>query len=178
MLRWTLLILAGLVAIVGAAGLIGLALPKGHRASRTVTLAAAPAVVFGAISEFARYPDWRPDVKKIAVEGAGIGALVREENSTGPIPYRVEVLQPPSRLVMRIADPNLPFGGTWTYELRAEGTGTSLTLTEDGEVYNPIFRVMQKLFFSPYKTIDTYLENLRKRTDGGPGSEKHSKSWG
>ena len=64
---------------------------------------------------------------------------------------------------MRIADPSLPFGGTWTYELRAEGSGTSLTLTEDGEVYNPIFRVMQKFFFSPYKTIDTYLENLKKR---------------
>ncbi len=163
MLRWTLWILAGLVAIAGGVVLAGLALPKGHRASRTVTLAAAPTVVFGAISDFARYPDWRADVKKIAVEGAGIGALVREENSTGTIPYRVEVLQPPSRLVMRIADPNLPFGGTWTYELRAEGTGTSLTLTEEGEVYNPIFRVMQKLLFSPYKTIDTYLENLRRQ---------------
>ena len=163
MLRWTLWILASLVALVGIAFLIGLALPKGHRASRTVTLAAAPAVVFGAISDFARYPDWRSDVKKIDVQGTGVGAVVREENSTGTIPYRVEALQPPSRLVMRIADPRLPFGGTWTYELRPEGAGTSLTLTEDGEVYNPIFRVMQKFFFSPYKTIDTFLENLGKR---------------
>jgi uncharacterized protein YndB with AHSA1/START domain len=163
MLRWTLWILAGLVAVVGLVGLIGLALPKGHRASRTITLAAAPSVVFATISDFARYPDWRSDVKKIAVEGAGVGALVREENSTGTIPFRVEVLQPPSRVVMRIADPNLPFGGSWTYDLRAEGSGTSLTLTEDGEVYNPVFRFMQKFFFSPYKTIDTYLENLKKK---------------
>ena len=167
MLRWTLWILAGLTSIVVLTAIIGLLLPKGHRASRTVTLAAAPAVVFDAVSDFARYPDWRADVKKIAVEGAGAGALVREENSTGTIPYRVEVLQPPSRLVMRIADPNLPFGGTWTYELRPEGAGTSLTLTEDGEVYNPIFRVMQKFFFSPYKTIDTYIDDLKRRIGGG-----------
>ena len=163
MLRWTLGILASLVAVVGVVGLIGLALPKGHRASRTITLPAAPSVVFAAISDFARYPDWRSDVKKIAVEGAGVGALVREENSTGTIPFRVEVLKPPSRLVMRIADPSLPFGGSWTYDLRAEGSGTSLTLTEDGEVYNPVLRFMQKFFFSPYKTIDRYFENLRTK---------------
>src|SRR5262245_18320296 len=114
MLRWTLWILAGLVALVGVAWLIGLALPKGHRASRTITLSAAPAIVFATISEFARYSEWRSGVRKISVVGAGVGALVREQNSSGTIPYRVEVLEPPSRLVMRIADSNLPFGGTRT----------------------------------------------------------------
>jgi hypothetical protein len=64
---------------------------------------------------------------------------------------------------MRIADPKLPFGGTWTYELEPVAGGTSVTLTEDGEVYNPLFRVMQKLFFSPYRTIDTFLANLKGR---------------
>jgi hypothetical protein len=64
---------------------------------------------------------------------------------------------------MRIADQKLPFGGTWTYELEPSAGGTSVTLTEDGEVYNPLFRVMQKLFFSPYKTIDTFLGNLKER---------------
>lgn len=164
MLRWILGIVIGLVAVVGLTGLVGFALPKGHRASRTVNLNADSAVVFAAISEFKRYPEWRPDVKKIEVEGSGgQGSLVREDNKMGTIPYRVEVLQSPSRMVMRIADPKLPFGGTWTYELRAHGNGTTLTLTEDGEVYNPIFRVMQKFFFSPYKTLDTYLANLEKR---------------
>ncbi len=53
-------------------------------------------------------------------------------------------------MVLRIADPSLPFSGTWTYEIKPTGTGRELTLTEDGEVGNPIFRVMQKVFFSPY----------------------------
>jgi len=164
MTRWILGIVIGLVAIVGLAWIVGLTLPKRHRASRTVTFAAAPAVVFAAISDFRRYPEWRSDVKQIAVEGdGGQGSLVREENKTGTIPYRVEVLAPPSRLVMRIADQKLPFGGTWTYELEPAAGGTSVTLTEDGEVYNPLFRVMQKLFFSPYRTIDTFLANLKER---------------
>jgi hypothetical protein len=163
MLRWTLGIIIGLIAIVGLAWIVGLMLPKGHRASRTIALAASPETVFAAITDFKRYPDWRSDVKTIEVEGSGQGALVREENKNGTIPYRIEALVPPSRLVMRIADPKLPFGGTWTYELQAAGNGTSLTLTEDGEVYNPIFRVMQKLFFSPFKTIDTFLDSLKRR---------------
>jgi len=137
--------------------------PKQHQASRTITLAAAPVVVFAAIADFKRYPEWRPDVKTIEVEGDGSqGSLVREKNKHGTIPFRIEVLAPPRRMVMRIADPKLPFGGTWTYDLQPAGNGTSLTLTEDGEVYNPIFRVMQKLFFSPYKTIDTFLDNLKR----------------
>lgn len=163
MTRWILGIVIGVVAIIGLAWIVGLMLPKGHRASRTITLAASPETVFAAITDFKRYPDWRSDVKKIEIEGSGQGALVREENRTATIPYRIEVLAPVSRLVMRIADPKLPFGGTWTYELQAAGNGTSLTLTEDGEVYNPIFRVLQKVFFSPYKTIDTFLDNLKRR---------------
>ena len=139
-------------------------LPKGHRASRTATLAAAPAVVFGVITDFARAPEWRRDLKQVEiVPDDGRGRIVREHGKQGVVPYRVEVLEPPARLVMRIADPSLPYGGAWTYELRPAGAGTEITITEDGQVFNPIFRVMQKLFFSPYATIDAYLDDLRKR---------------
>jgi len=163
MLRWTLWILAGLVGLVGLAAIVGLLLPKGHRASRTVTLAATPERVFAIVTDFGRYPSWRSDVRRVTVDGSGgLRTLVREENTSGTIPYRVEVFDAPSRLVMRIADPSLPFGGTWTYELSPSAGGTTLTLTEDGEVYNPLFRVMQKFFFSPYKTIDTFLANLAR----------------
>jgi uncharacterized protein YndB with AHSA1/START domain len=144
--------------------LAGLAISRTHRASRTTTLAAPPEGVFAVVSDFIRYPEWRSDVKSMVVDGqGGVGTMVYEEGPHGPIPYRVEAHEPPSRLVLRIADPALPFSGTWTYELRPSGSGTELTLTEDGEVANPIFRVMQKLFFSPYDTIDTYLDDLVKR---------------
>lgn len=164
MLKWTLIVVVALVAFVAIAACIGMLLPKGHRASRTATLAAPPAVVFGVITDFARAPEWRRDVAQVDVmPDDGRGRMIREHGSNGVVPYRVEVFDPPSRLVMRIADPSLPYGGSWTYELQPDGSGTSLTLTEDGEVYNPIFRFMQKVFFSPYASIDAYIQNLRKR---------------
>ena len=164
MLKWALITFLALVAVVLVVAVIGVLLPKGHRASRTATLAAPPAVVFGVITDFARAPEWRRDVTQVDVmPDDGRGRMIREHGSQGVVPYRVEVFEPPSRLVMRIADPSLPYGGSWTYELRPNGAGTSLTITEDGEVYNPIFRFMQKVFFSPYASLDAYIENLKKR---------------
>jgi len=164
MLKWTLIVVISLISLSAFAGLVGSMLPKGHRASRTTTIGAAPAVVFGVITDFARAPEWRRDLKRVEiVADDGRGRIVREHGKQGIVPYRVEALDPPTRLVMRIADPKLPYGGSWTYELRAAGAGTEITITENGEVFNPIFRVMQKLFFSPYASIDAYLEDLRKR---------------
>lgn len=74
--------------------------------------------------------------------------------------YEVVTFEPHTRIVTRIADPSLPFGGTWTFDLQPSGTGTALTITERVEVYNVFFRSMQKFFFSPYKTIDTYQADL------------------
>lgn len=51
------------------------------------------------------------------------------------ISYRVTESVPPRRLVTRIAEHNLQFSGTWTYELGPDGPGTRLTITERGEVY-------------------------------------------
>jgi len=64
----------------------------------------------------------------------------------------------------RIADTELAFGGSWTYELARTPTGgTSLSITEDGEVYNPIFRFMSKFFFSPVATIEKVQRSLAKK---------------
>jgi hypothetical protein len=91
--------------------------------------------------------------------------MFREAGKQGSILYRVEALEPPSRLVTRIADPALPFGGTWTFELMPKDGGTALTITEDGEVYNPIFRFMSKVFFSQTATMEAYLTSLKKRLE-------------
>lgn len=164
MMKWILLVIGGLAALGAVTAAVGYVLPKGHKASRTQTYGAPPDAVFGAITEVRRYPEWRSDVKQIEVlPDDGKGLLFREKGGNGDVLFRFESMERPRRLVTRIADPSLPFGGTWTYELQPSGAGTALTITEDGEVYNPIFRVMQKLFFSPYKTIDTYQADLKKR---------------
>ena len=63
-----------------------------------------------------------------------------------------------------IADKELPFGGTWDYRLEPAGTGSRITITENGEVYNPIFRFVSRYFMGHTATIDKYLTALARRT--------------
>jgi uncharacterized protein YndB with AHSA1/START domain len=164
-LKWMLYVVLGLGGLVGLTALVGLTLPKGHRASKTTTYAAAPAVVFDVIADVGRAAEWRSDLQRVELLPEDGGKrMFREHGKQGAITYRVEVSTPPTRIVFRIADASLAFGGTWTHDVRPTPSGgTELTTTEDGEVYNPIFRVMSKIFFSPTATIEAYHAALRAR---------------
>jgi uncharacterized protein YndB with AHSA1/START domain len=140
---------------------IGYALPVRHRASRAAQFSAGPASLFAAISNVASYPTWRGDVSRVELVPNGAGPTrFREIGRNGTILYEVERTEPGRLLVTRIADPSLPFGGTWTYELAPADAGTSLRITEDGEVRNPIFRFVSRFIMGHTANIDRYLADL------------------
>jgi Polyketide cyclase / dehydrase and lipid transport len=157
--------IVGIVGLVVLVCIVGFLLPKQHEAYKSEVFRAAPPKVFEVISDFLKYPQWRTDVTSVDVTPAanGQGPLVTEHSKNGVIPYRIEVIEPPSKLVMRIADSSLPFGGTWTFEITPNDSGSDVTITERGEIYNPIFRVMGKIFMSPTASIETYLADLKRR---------------
>jgi hypothetical protein len=68
--------------------------------------------------------------------------------------------------VSRIADPNLPFGGTWTFEITPAPGGARLRITEDGEIYNPLFRFMARFIFGYEGTINGYLSAQERAAHG------------
>lgn len=143
---------------------VGWSLPVRHRASRQATFVASPAALYAAIATPEDFPAWRSKVKSVEVLPSGDGlSRYRETGSDGTILYAVEEALPERRLVTRIADKSLPFGGSWTYALAQAGSGTTLRITEDGEVYNVIFRVMSRFVFGHHASIDTYLRDLAKR---------------
>jgi carbon monoxide dehydrogenase subunit G len=156
-------ILIVVAAIVVLAILAGLAVSKTHRASRTIVLPAAPDAVFAAIADFGKHAEWRKGVKKIDLSGPmAVGTIITEDGSNGPMSYRIDVLTPPTKLVTRITG-SRQFGGTWTYDLKPSGAGTELTLTEDGEIYNPIFRLVARFIMGYHATMDGYLASLKTR---------------
>jgi hypothetical protein len=75
----------------------------------------------------------------------------------------VESEVPNKRLATRIADPSLPFGGKWTYAILPAGDSTTLRITEDGEVYNPVFRFVSRFIFGHSATIEEYLRDVGRR---------------
>ncbi len=175
MIRWLVYAVLAIVGLVAVAALVGALLPRGHHASRRATYSAPPAAVFAAIADVARYPEWRGEVRSVELlPDDGQGRRFRETGPHGGVTYRVLESVPPRRFVVRIDD-RLPFGGTWTYDLGTENGLTSLTITEDGEVYNPIFRLVSK-FMSQTATIERYQAALAQRVGTGEFSTATGRS--
>ena len=160
-MRWILGIVAVLVAVVLLIYVVGLALPKAHVASVAASYTASPDTIWQLLNDPASFPQWRPGVARVELLPDERGQRGwREFGKHDAISYRVVEADAPRRLVARIADPNLPYGGTWTYELSPAGTGTRLTITERGEVYNPIFRFMSRFVIGYTGTMTDVLRAL------------------
>ncbi len=137
-----LAVLAVLVAVAVTflltATFVGTRLPVAHHVSRSARYAEPVAKVWDAVSD--------------PRSARAFGAL-RVEQAT-PVPGRV--------LIRRIVG-GRDFGGTWTYELAPDGSGTRLTITEEGEVPSPLLRFLSRFVFGHARALDTYLEALRRQ---------------
>jgi hypothetical protein len=151
-----ILILLILVAACGAM------LPVRHRATRQARFRQSPEALYAIL---AGPPDWRSDVK-------GYGALPDqdgrkqwwEQDGHGQ-KIRFELVEdsPPARRAVRIADRDLPFGGTWTFEISPSPGGADLRITEDGEVRNVFFRFVSRFVIGHTRSIETFFKDLGAR---------------
>jgi hypothetical protein len=156
-------IVAGLLVLAGIIALIGSRLPKAHVASRSLLLHRSPQDVYAVVRDFGSAPKWRSDVKRIDVDAQHDGPVYfREEGKNGTINYELVEDVPAQRMVTRIRDTDLGFSGQWTYLFTPEDGGTRVTIREDGEVSNVIFRFMSRYVFGQTATIDSYLSSLAK----------------
>src|SRR5690349_1499187 len=161
MLKWILLPLGTLIALIVIVMVVGWFLPKTHVASRSVVYHDPPAVVFDAISDVGAGAAWRPGVTRVEMLPPVDGRVrFREVGRSGGILMEVDRMTRPTMMVTRIADPSQPFGGTWTFDLAPADQGTRLTITERGEVYNVIFRAVGRFVIGHTASIDAYLKAL------------------
>jgi hypothetical protein len=158
-----LAVLACLVLVLLAIVVIGLALPKRHTASRAALYKAKAEDLYKLI---AGPQSWRPDVVRYEpIADAGGRSLARETTRDGQsVTYELLDAAPPISLKRRIADTNLPFGGTWTFALQSDSESTRVRITEDGEVYNPVFRFVSRFILGHTRTLDSYLQALGTAT--------------
>lgn len=164
-------ILLGLVVVlallVAGALLFGSRLPVRHRARMQAHIDAAPAAVYALIANVGDAPQWRKDVTSVELLDAGNGvSAFRESGKHGAITYRIEAAEAPHRFVTRIADTDLGYGGSWIREIHADGSGSLVTITEEGEVTSPLFRLLSRYVFGHYASIDSYLKALAEHLGG------------
>jgi len=159
-MKWVLIVVAALVVLAGVVAAVGAMLPVQHHASRKARLRVSPEALYAVI---AGPPDWRTGVKRFGVlpDRGGRRQWWEEDNHGQKIAYELVDDVNGRRIVVRIADRKLPFGGTWSFDIApAAGGESDLRVTEDGEVYNPIFRFMARFVFGYTASIEGYLRDL------------------
>ena len=158
-MRILLVIVGGLALVIAVAVVTGLLLPKRHRASRSATFRAPAEKIYALISG---PQTWRPDVFKEERVADPRGREMRRETTRNKETIMYELLDAtaPTGLTRRIATPNLPYSGSWRFALQPAGGGTLVRITEDGEVYNPIFRFVSRFIMGHTSSIDAYLRAL------------------
>ncbi len=156
-------VLAAIAVVVIVVAVVGALLPQDHVVSRTILLAASPDRVRDLILDVQRYPSWRSGITRVVTQppplSEGPRIRWREFSREESLGFSMDASQP-RRLVTRITDEALSFGGSWIFDLAPADEGTSLTITEHGEVHNPIVRFVSRFLMGHTKSIDQYAADL------------------
>ncbi len=151
-------VVAALLALIG----VGLALPRKHVAARRMRLRRPPEEVWARIRDHAAEPGWRSKLDRVErLPDEGGRERWKELQGRSALTFETLDADPPSKLVRRIVDEKLPFGGSWTIEVTGDGaSGSVVAVTEHGEVKHPLFRVISRFVIGHTRTIDGYLRDI------------------
>lgn len=163
-MKWLLVAVGALLALGALVYVIGGLLPQSHAATVRTRIGHPPAEVYAALEDVRASPAWRSDLREVEViSGPGEPLRWRENGKYGSITFEREDARPGQRLVGRIADTSQGFGGRWVFQLAPAADGTELTVTEEGEVYSPLFRFVSRFVFGHYGTLESYVRDLGRR---------------
>ena len=161
-MKWIFLIGAGLVLLVAIVALAGAMLPRDHHATRQARYRQKPEAIYFTL---AGPVDWRSDIKASGSlpDRDGRKQWWEQDSHGHKITYELVEDTMPSRRVTRIAERNLPFGGTRSIDISPIPEGSVVRITEDGEIHNVIFRFMARFFFGYTSSIECFLRDLGHR---------------
>jgi hypothetical protein len=135
-MKWILVALVVVVAVIAVIAAIGATLPRDHVATRSLALRRPAEEVWPAIMQ--------------ATAASGVPVDVVESD-------------PPRRQVTRVKDTEKNFGGTWTITITPSPGGSTLTISEDGWVSNPVFRFVSRYVMGHHATMDGMLKEVAKK---------------
>lgn len=164
-MRRALTVIGAFVALALLLAVVGALLPVAHTARVRLELRAPQAAVYEVIADVVDYPFWRSGLDSLSVVSTTPRTRWRESGANGTIEFEQVAARAPRSLTAQIQGAKEQgFGGSWTWDLAPRpGGGTVITITERGEVYNPLFRLLARYLFSPYDSLERYARDLAAR---------------
>ncbi len=168
-MKWILIILAAVVIVGLAISLVGTLLPREHKVTRATHFKCPPSLLYAVVHDFAAYPAWNSNAQTVEMLAPTNGrAAYRVISRHGAVTYVVTDDLPAEKLVLKIADENLPYGGSWNYAFTSDRSGTRLEITEQGFIKKPVFRFFARFVFGYTRSIETCFRDLKRKLGETP----------
>lgn len=153
------------VVVVGPALLYGYGstLPEGHTVTVVVEVGAPREAVEARVRDWRTSATWRPGVSRVEDLGHVDGLQRFRECAWDCVDFQIERVE--GAYVTRIVD-HPDFGGTWTWRFEPIVGGTRVTLTEEGVIPNPMFRLLMRHVFGISANIEDTARALERSFRG------------
>jgi hypothetical protein len=155
-MRIVIIILIVIVTLVIIMILIGRMLPVKHTVSQSHIFRSSTDDVWKVVSNINEWKAWRSDLKNLEITSA---TTFKADN----VDYSISNSVPGVSFTTIIVTKDLPYGGSWNYVFEKEGSGCKLTVTENGEVFNPLFRFLSKYVFGHEGSMKSFMQSLTTR---------------
>lgn len=141
----------------------GLMLPVSHTATISKQIKAPQEIIWEHVTSPQNFPQWREEVNRVEILSDSTETLRWTEFYEGQdaLTFQEYSRSDSSLFVTDIISKDLPFSGRWTISLQKNGNTTIVTITEDGEIYSPIFRFFSRFVFGYESTMKQYLDDLK-----------------
>ena len=163
-LAFALLLLLPLAAF-GIYG-YGANLPESYEVTRRATYDQPIGAVWQAITDYEKLPGWAEHIQNVEKredqEGFPVWRFTTKDGHYMDI--LVVKSEEPALFVSRIAETDLPFGGSWTFVLVKKGEDTTeLVLKEESYIDSPFWRLAMEFILGKSTMVDTYLAELGQK---------------
>lgn len=151
--------LVGLAVVVTVVGAL---MPRAHVATSEITLKQPIDTVYRALRDIGGMKAWWTDLKVSERVGGVPGERWKQEASGFAMQIDIVDDTPPAGFTTKIVEEKgAAFGGVWRYRFTAVPGGTTVTVTEDGWIGPPPFRVIATLR-GLHQSMDAVLVSLAK----------------
>lgn len=167
-MKWILLLVCILIVLIAMIYLIGSLMDVKHVATIERKLKMGSDETWIVLTNYKEYTSWRNGIKELTIDSTNHWT---EKNSHGDnVSYQLEVVDDKRTFITRIINKDLAYGGYWEFSISPLQDGCLVKITENGEVFNPIFRFMAKYFFGHETTLKNYMRDLEVKSKS-PSSE-------
>ncbi len=160
-----LLMVAVLLTIIVSS--IGSMMNPTQRVSRWVKLQVPADSLYAVISDFKDAATWRSDLLRVEMLPSNDTLprwreFDRQHNNWA---FEAVEMRPPTKLKIKIAEPEAPVQGTWAIEITPLGKSSLVIVTEVGVVDHVLYRFFSRIFYDKTTSLDAYLTSLAARFD-------------